>query len=182
MATNLARFFTPSYYSPSYFPATASSDGTPVSGSVYRDRDAYAAVVTALSDTGEFAEVFFGTAPDQRAAGSDSVPAAVITPVGWAEFDDAEPVVIIRQVSYVLTLVVRDEDPLARCESLDRLSCVAQNALDGSNLESGCLPAYTKLRRGRFEWGSTHPEQSLVLDGEFTYLVPSLAGHNTRLL
>jgi len=181
MATSLARFFTPDYFSPFYFPALASPDDTTASIFVYRDRDAYAAVVTALSATGEFAEVFFGTAPDQRSAGADSVPAAVITPVGWAESDDAEPVVVIRQVSYALTLVVRDEDPLTRCESLDRLSCVAQNALDGSNLESGCLPAYTKLRRGRFEWGSIHPEQSLVLYGEFTYLVPSLAGHNTRM-
>lgn len=179
MSASPNRFFAPRFFSPSYFPSLAAAGGV-APDPVYGDRDAYAALVASLVATGEFADVFFGTTSDQRPGGADSMPAAVVTPDGWAEADDVDPVVLVRQVSFTLTVVARAEDPLGRYETLDRLSCVAQNAIDGSDLGGTCLPALTKLRQGRFDPRSNQPEQSLILQGEFTYLVPSLADHRTR--
>ncbi|MCA1684595.1 MAG: hypothetical protein LC745_01135, partial [Planctomycetia bacterium] len=107
-----------------------------------------------------------------------SAPAAVITPEGWDELDDADPVQLVRRASYTLTLVARDEDPAARYDTFDRLTSVAQNAIDGKDLGGGCLPSLTLLRRGRFDPGSRHPEQGVILHGEFTSLIPSLTGHD----
>jgi hypothetical protein len=117
---------------------------------------------------------------ERRAAGADRTPAAVITPESWAEIDDVDPAQIVRKVTYTLTLVVREEDPGARYDALDRLTCLAQNAIDGRDLGGACLPALTLLRRGRFDTGSRFPEQAVILHGEFTSLIPSLTGHNPR--
>jgi hypothetical protein len=183
MSASASYYFAPTYFSPFYFPPLFVVGGDP-SGSTsaaFRDTDAYASVVAALKATGEFAQVFFGTNPDQRSAGADRTPAAVITPNGWAEIDDVDPVVIVRRVDFTLTVVARGEDALARYEDLDRLSCVCENAIDGSDLGGTCLPALTKLRRGRFEAHPNHPEQRVALHGEFTYLIPSMTGHKTSL-
>ncbi len=182
MPTSPARFFAPTYYSPFYFPSLVTGGGAPAPGpgaSPYRDRDAFGAIVAALTATGEFADVAFGTTLDRRAAGADRTPAAVITPDTWAEVDDVDPFQLVRRVTFTLTLVVRDEDPAARFDALDRLTNVAQNAIDGSDLGGTSLPALTLLRRGRFDPTSKHPEQGVILQGEFTFLIPSMTGHDT---
>ena len=181
MAASSLTYFAPTYFSPFYFPTLKAGSGS--SGStalLYRDRDAFSSIASGLTATGEFADVFFGPSPGMRAAGANRSPAALITPEGWTEIDDSDPILVVRHVTYTLTIIVRDEDPLARYELLDRLSCVAQNAIDGSDLVGVCLPGLTKLRRGRFDQKPNHPEQSVVLVGEFSYVIPSFTGHNTR--
>jgi hypothetical protein len=175
-----ARFFAPTFFSPYYFPSLVAPDG-PDTVAALRDGDAFTAILDALAATGEFAVVSFGTTADRRPAGADLAPAAVVTPDAWYEADDTDPVVLVRRVFFTLTIVVRDEDPLARYDAIDRLSCVAQNALDGAALGADCVAALTKTYRGRFEPAPTHPEQSVAIHGEFTYLIPSLNGHKTSL-
>ena len=173
------RYFAPTFYSPYYFPSLVGGAGSAGTGvSPFRDSHAYGAIAAALTATGAFADVAFGTTLERRAAGADRTPAAVITPDAWAELDDVDPVEIVRRVFFTLTLVVRDEDPVARFDALDRLTSVAQNAIDGSDLGGATLPALTLLRRGRFDPGSRHPEQGVILHGEFTFLIPSLTGHD----
>jgi hypothetical protein len=170
-------YFSPSFFSPFYFtptssPATASTPG-------YRDRDAFAAIISALEATGEFATVVIGSPLDDRAtAGND--PWALVTPTDWDEDDDADPIVSVRRVSFTLTIVVRDEDPGERFQRLDRLTAVAQDAIDGSDLNGGCLPALTRLRRGRLDDRPRHPEQRVIISGEFSYLVTAYNGHDTE--
>ena len=179
MSSVPTRFFARTYYTPYYFPSLVADGGSPGSGvSPFRDMDAFGAIAAALTATGEFADVAFGTTLERRAAGADGIPAAVITPESWAEVDDVDPVQLVRRVTYMLTLVVRDEDPAARFDALDRLTSLAQNAIDGSDLGGACLPALTLLRRGRFDPGSKFPEQAVILQGEFTFLIPSLTGHD----
>lgn len=181
MADSPVHFFAPSFFTPFYFPPLASGDGggSGAGASRYRDRDAFAAILQALRDTGEFADVSFGTAPDRRAAGVDLVPAAVVNPDSWSEAEDGDPVVVVRRVAFTVTIVARDEDPLERYDTLDRLGCVAQNALDGVDLGGGSLAALSKTLWGRYEPAVNHPEQWVVLHGEFTYLVPGLDARNT---
>jgi hypothetical protein len=153
----------------------------------YRDRDAYAAILSALKATGVFAEVDFGTSLDEAAIAADRVPLTVVTPVEWAELDDADPMVYLRRVVFSLVIVVRDEDASQRFEQLDRLTSVVQDAIDGSDLGGGCIPALTVIRRGRYSVMrrgnssalSNHPEQRVSLIGEFTYLIPAQIGHDT---
>ncbi|GAC1463651.1 MAG: hypothetical protein NVSMB9_01340 [Isosphaeraceae bacterium] len=180
VSASLTRFFAPSFFSPYYFPASGISDAATLDTEVttYRDRDAFRAVVAALASTGEFAEVFFATTSDRRFGGADRTPAVSITPNDWEEMDDVDPTVIVRRVSFILTIVNRSDDPLTRYDSLDRLSCIAQNAINGSDLGGGSLRAMTRLRRGRFDRSAEHPEQSVILLGEFTYLVPAVPGHS----
>ncbi|MGE3822043.1 MAG: hypothetical protein AB7I30_21730, partial [Isosphaeraceae bacterium] len=142
-----------------------------------RDRDGFDAVVVALRSTGVFAEVFFGTDAERRAGGVDRTPAAVVTPESWVEDDGVDPIDLVRTVTFTVTLVARGNDPSERFDLLDRLGSVAQNAIDGEPLGGVCVPALTKLRRGVFDQDSVHPEQRVSLQGEFSYLVPSLDGH-----
>jgi hypothetical protein len=147
----------------------------------YRDADAFSAMVATLASTGVFADVLFGTNPDRMSAGADLSPVAVITPEAWVEIDDADPNVIVRHVSFNLSLIVRDENPEWRFDELDRLSCIALNALDGSDLGGGSLPSMTRLQRGRYDSNSRHPEQRLEVLGEFTYLIASPISHSTHV-
>src|SRR5690348_1380565 len=140
-----ALYFAPTYFTSFFFPTlVVASQPAPLG---YRDRDALAAVVAALDGTGEFADVLLGSAIEQTSVGADRVPFAFITPQEWTDIDDVDPPVNLRQVLFTLTLVVRDDDPNRRFHILDRLTSVAQNALDGKDLAGGCLPDLTKLRR-----------------------------------
>jgi hypothetical protein len=176
-----SQYFAPSFFSPSYFPPLVVQAGGTNGAAIspYRDGHAFDAILAALINTGEFAAAVFGATPDRIVAGSDATPLAVIAPETWVELDDVDPIVIVRQVAFSLVIVVRGEEPAARYGQLDRLSCVVLNAVDGLDLGGACLPTLTRIRRGRYESDSKHPEQRLLLTGEFTYLIPSLNGHNT---
>lgn len=173
-------YFPQSYFPPTYFSSKVGTASVPnVSRPGYRDRNAFAAIAAALRATGEFGNVTFGTPIDDLAAAADQMPMAIITPDEWEEIDDVDPIVSVRHVSYSLTLAARDENPGIRFERLDRLTAIAQNAIDGSNLNGGCIPALTRLRRGRFETKPRHPEQRIVLSGEFSYFISNYSGHDT---
>ena len=90
-----------------------------------------------------------------------------------------DPTVLVRRVMFAVSVIVREDDPFLRFALLDRLSSVVQNTLDGSNLGGGCLPSLTKTRRGHFQAGVGFPEQSIVIQGEFTYLISTFDGHST---
>jgi hypothetical protein len=174
-------FFSPSFFSPYYLAPLALlqslSIGAPMGS--FRDRDVFDAISAALSATGEFADIVFGETIEQGTFGADRVPLAVLTPVHWEESDDSDPTALIRRVAYRLTIAVRDEEPGSRFDSLDRLSSLVQNTLDGTPLNGGCLPALTKLHRGQYDPTSRHPEQRLILQGEFSYIVGSFQSHST---
>jgi hypothetical protein len=177
-----ALYFAPTFFSPYYFPPLAPWAGQAgVPGPAgYRDRDAFDAIVSALASTGEFADVLYGYPPDLGVVSAGAAPSAIVTPERWAEYDDVDPTVIVRQVSFTITLLVRDEDAGRRYDDLDRLSSVVANVLDGSSLNGGCMPALTMIREGQFDASSRHPEQRLRLRGEFSYLVPSFTSHTTQ--
>lgn len=165
------RYFAPTFFTPFYFsPLLPIEPEDPESS--YRDGDAFLAVVAALKATGDFAEVFFGTTVDRRSGGADLSPVAVITPEGWSESDDTDPCEFVRHVVFSLTIVTRQDDPATGFDYLDRLSCAAQSAIQGTDLGGGCLPALTRLHRGSYDSKSVYPEMRVALLGEFTYLIP----------
>jgi hypothetical protein len=173
-------YFDPSYFSPTYFgPLGAIAPGGRGSSmTAFRDRDAFAAILQALNATGEFAEVAFPAALDTSPVGASRTPLAVVVPVQWAEDPDASSMAMIRRVTYNLILVARAESPRDRFETLDRLTSIAQNALEGSTLGGFCMPPLSHLRRGQFDAHSRHPELRLAIEGGFSYLIDSPNGHN----
>lgn len=139
----------------------------------YRDRDSFQALIDILSSAGEFASVAFGLGSDPR--GTDLMPRPLVrlAPDGWTETPDSTPGAFLRTVRYSLTIAVAHPDPWERFLAADRLSAVAQNLLDGSDLAGTCLAALSKLERGRFPSLDLHPELRIVLEGSFSYRIPS---------
>lgn len=173
-------YFSPMYFPPPYFsPPGAGAVVLPPTQRRYRDGDAFAAILAALEGTREFADVVLGTTAERAALGADRVPIALVFPGSWDEEDDADPITNVRHVAYTITLVCRDEDPMGRYQQLDRLTSIIQDALEGSDLDGGCLPALTRVRRGRYLPSSHHPELRVVLSGTFTYLTSARVGQVT---
>ena len=174
-------YFDPSYFSPNYFgPLGAIAPGGKESHmTAFRDRDAFAAILQALKSTGEFAEVAFPADLDASPVGANRTPLAVVVPVQWAEDPDVSSMAMIRQVSYNLILVTRAESARDRFETLDRLTSIAQNALEGSTLGGFCLPPMTHLHRGQIDPKSRHPELRINIEGGFSYLIESPTGHSS---
>ncbi len=120
-------YLSPSYFSPYYFSMLDSlgiAAGDPPSGAAgatYRDSDAFKAIVRALSESGEFADVIMCVNGSNGLQAADRSPLAIISPETWIETDDVDPVVEVRQVSFSLTIIVRNEDAVVRYEALDRL-------------------------------------------------------------
>lgn len=144
-----------------------------------RDRDAFAALLNALAATSEFAEVRLQSSLNFPPVGADRSPSAIIVPVAWQEQSDSAIGAVIRRVAYTVALIVRREDALERFETLDRLSAVVQNTLEGEKFGGFCLAPMSLVRRGRYDDASRYPELRLVLDGEFSYTIPSPKAHNT---
>lgn len=142
----------------------------------YCDQDAFSAMVGALKATGAFAEVSFGVTIDRCNIGAGCLPLALIVPKEWSERDTPDSGSLMRQVGFTLTLVVRQADDAARFEELDRLASLAQSVIDRSDLGGGCVRALTKVRKARHDQGMRHPEQRIVLNGDFSYLVPDARG------
>ena len=117
--------------------------------------------------------------PTRPAVGADRTPALVVVPTQWVEQADSASTTLFRRVSFTLVLIARAEDPRERFETLDRLTSIAQNALEGSTLGGGCLAGMTHVRKGRYDPTSRHPELRLSLDGGFCYTIPSGVGHDT---
>ncbi|MEO6811166.1 MAG: hypothetical protein ABI353_18815 [Isosphaeraceae bacterium] len=138
----------------------------------YCDQDAFSAMVEALKATGAFAEVSFGVTIDRCNISAGCLPLALIVPTEWTERDTPDSGSLMRQVGFTLTLVVRQADEAARFEQLDRLASLAHGVMNRSDLGGGCVRALTKIRRARHDQGTRHPEQRIVLNGDFSYLIP----------
>lgn len=173
-------YFDPSYFSPTYFgPLGAIAPGDKGSlMTAFRDRDAFAAILQALKSTGEFAEVAFPADLDASPVGANRTPLAVVVPIEWAEDPDTSSMASIRRVTYNLILVARAESPRDRFETLDRLTSIAQNAIERSTLGGFCMPPMSHLQRGVFDPKSRHPELRLTIEGAFGYLIDSPNGHS----
>ena len=145
----------------------------------FRDRDAFAAILQSLKSTGEFADIAFPLPLDASPIGADRAPLAVVVPVEWVQSPDASSNAMLRRVSYTLIIVARAEEPRDRFETLDRLTSIAQNALEASTLGGFCIPMMSHLRIGKFDASSRHPELRLAVTGEFAYMIDSANGHST---
>ena len=169
----------PTYFPPAYFYGgaadTTSTPATPPAIPGGRDGASYAALVALLEASGRFNSVAFGDPSRAGDGGAADHPRAIVTPSGWAESDDADPVLATRRSLFAIRLTIRDDDVAYPFDELDRLSAEVQARVDGSSLGGRCVPALTKIRAGSYQTTSRYPEWSVDLDGEFTTLVDPTA-------
>ncbi len=123
-------YFPPTYYGASDPPPSGGGTGSGPTSS-YRDRDAFAGLQAALRASGRFADVIFPGPIDAEAVVGGRCPVAVIDPGEWTEAPDATPGVLLRHVTFTLTLASRAGSARDRFEILDRLSGFAQNVVEG---------------------------------------------------
>lgn len=134
-----------------------------------------------LTATGAFDAVRVSAPPEDWGQSAGALRLAVVEPVGWSEIDerdDPSAVQSDRELSWNVTIHVRDEDPLIRDRECDRLASVVQNALSGVSLAGLTLPGLTRCG-GRGRWlRAEPPERRLVVSGLATYFVDGFDGHN----
>lgn len=160
--------------------ARGATGAGPDAGPVGRDTTCLRDIADRLRATGAFAEVYRYNPWDYEQAPPDAETVAYVYPLSWSEQDDAAgdgEVEEVRRVRFGLAVVVRDDDPTRRDERLDRLQCVAQNALNGKSLAGLSLAPLTNLRRGEY-LPAAHPYKSARIEGEFAYLVGGYAAHD----
>jgi hypothetical protein len=143
------------------------------------DWDVLTAIRDAIAATGEFDGVFMSDLPEERGRSGGDHNAAWVSPQTWEEssdFEDPGQTVLTRKVGWTLTLMVRRQDPEARDRELTRLLSVAQNAVDGQSVGGLTLPAWTRLKSGRYE-KARPPERRLISSGTFAYQVDGYPNH-----
>lgn len=136
-----------------------------------RDGACYSALIASLEAIGAFDSVIFGDPSRRSVAGADAHPLAVVTPKGWEETDETDPILWARRVSFTIRIIIRVEEDASPFVQLDQLAASVQAQVDRSDLSGQCLPPLTKIRAGRYQSSSQYPEWSIDLDGEFTVLI-----------
>jgi hypothetical protein len=141
-----------------------------------RDNDAYIAMATALTETGQFARVLRGRQPAELETAGQDLPRAWVCPAGWKEDSLSDPETKQRLVRFQVGLTIDSTHFGEPEEELDRLANVAQNVIGGSDF-GFCLPHLTRVNEGVFPSNEVYPRLTLVLKGTFGYL---LSGDDTR--
>lgn len=168
-------YYTATYFSPFYFYGSSVKPSSTSSQAAGRDAGCYSALVSLLTAIGLFDAVIFGDPTGAPAAGANAHPLAIVTPKGWEETDETDPVVWVRRVLFTIRIVIQVDDATTPFDQLDQLAATVQSQLDQADLGGQCLASLTKIRAGRYGTANAFPEWSIDLDGEFTELVDSSA-------
>lgn len=112
-----------------------------------RDADVLARIADALASSNEFAEVVAGRLPDPPPT-EGLYPRAWIRFDRWSERSLGDPEVKRRDVQFSLTISTRAGFDAE--SELDRLACLAQDVLEGSDFGGLCLPPSSLVSDGRF--------------------------------
>jgi hypothetical protein len=166
------RDWPPRYFAPRFWSGT-SVDQTALG----RDRDIFRAIKAALDATNSFATVLLHQSVLNARAGADQNPIVTIQRTAVQENSRwGNPITIERTVSFDLTIAIRAEDHDERFEQMELLESVVMNVLSGQSWAGICLPDRSLIARGMDDPRPRHPEQRVVMKGQFTYLL----GYATR--
>mgnify|MGYP000906379969 CR=1 FL=1 len=146
----------------------------------YRDRDFLRAIAKRLNDTGQFDAVTTSGPPEDRGQSAENLKLAGLELASFIEVSAESDYAALpqrRTVSYTLHLYVRNPDPDARDDELDRLAQVAGNALTFAGLLSENAPDLCTCGRGNYGAG-TSVERRLTMYGSFVYLIPDTNARN----
>jgi hypothetical protein len=169
-------YFAGPYFSHFYFPPLEALSPSTAS----RDRDVFRALQAALGATGAFDAVLMHQYDTPANMSPDRNPVVVLRRTDWLETNLADPTTIQRTVAFEIVIALRDDDPEARFEAIERLESLVLNALDGQNWAGLCLRDQTAIRRGSDDPTASHPEARVILKGQFAYILEGYASRNTN--
>lgn len=147
---------------------------------LYRDRQYLKIIAGLLVETGQFDAVTTTGPPEDRGQTAEYLKLAGLELAGFKEETWAsEPTgpSYLRTVQYLLYLHVRDPDPDARDDEIDRLAQLAANAVVAQELGGESVFQATTLARGQYQ-AAVAPERRLKIAGEFQYVLESPSDRN----
>jgi hypothetical protein len=148
---------------------------------VYRDRQILALAAGLLRETNQFALVTTSGLPEVQGQPAEAAALASLELDGFDEEKFADEPVdsfsYTRTVRYTLTLIVRNSDPDARDDEVDRLAAVCGNALVGENYGGETIETYSTLAKGTY-LAAAAPERRLKLTGQFAYDIEGRTARN----
>ena len=148
-----------------------------------RDRDVRNAVQAALIATGAFDAVWIWGLPEDYGTGASNMAAAALEADETTENDpwDSQPTGGLVMTSVMtITLLYRAEDPQLRDEAAELLIDTTCNALNGQSLARFTIPAWTRVRRWKWEKAAA-PERRITARLEYQYIVEGWDSFDTTL-
>lgn len=167
-------YFAPSYFSSYYFGSLATETPAidlPSTNPVFTDFDGFCEIKRLLDETGAFASVRICRPSDPTDFAVGPAPQVVISPTTGSDSDDADPDRVLRTVDFDLVVTVSGTDPISRICELDRLAKLVARTLRHIRLSESCVPAASKISSSHFNDKCRHPNQQIVLKGQFAYFV-----------
>jgi len=180
VSTPGATFFAPRIWPPRHYaPRYWSGLGLSLSA-LARDRDIFLAIKAALDARNIFDAVLLHQPATNARAAADQNPVVTIKRTDVAEASRwGNPITLERTVKYDLTISIRDEEHEDRFERMELLESVVINALDGQAWVGVCLSDRSLISRGTDDPRARHPEQRVVMKGQFTYILTGYTNRNT---
>jgi hypothetical protein len=155
--------------------------GIAPAGGLGRETDVYRDIERRLLDSGLFAVVRRHGPTEGGSLNDDITTAVYLDPYRGQKATDADggqDVEMMHDVTFRLTICVKDTDPTRRDETLDRLKDAACNLIDGQKLANLTFPPFTGIDRWIYA-PVDPPWRLLVLEGSFRYATYSYAGNDT---
>lgn len=136
---------------------------------------AFGNLIDLVDSIGSFSSVSLGSPSDLPRYGSSGSPYVIVKPQGWVDEDEVDPEMIVRTVSFEISVYVSEVDETSRYEQLQGLCSAITTVIRGSDLGSGCLPFLTRVTQVKFPRDSVYPTNVGLLIGSFSLLVDSSA-------
>lgn len=169
-------YLAPRYFATNYF--KAASPVLPRASTVVTDRLIFRRICSILDGTRRFGRILLAASDRPTPIPFHFYPLAIVQPSRWVETEDATATELIKSVHFLITLSVRHTGAIAGFEELDKLTCLAQNLLDGSDLGGIALPELTRLSRGAMR--PSRGELRVVLEGVAAYVVNRVSGRDDQ--
>lgn len=170
----------PGYFGSPYFGGASSNTVVSPPSGKSRETDILEEIVRLLTATGEFGSVWMCAMEEYQRNGAEDTSIAFVSPESWTEDTDGDDETGPRErrdVTWLLTIVVKDENPERRNKQLDRLANVASNTLNGVSYLNQTVLAWSRLTNGRYS-ASDHPYKFMDITGKFTLLLNGYDGND----
>src|SRR5258708_1876665 len=137
---------------------------------VRRDDTVFDDIAARIDNMGAFDAVVLGAGPDEEPVAAEKLGVCWIQRVSWTAADRVDPIQKEREVAFVLTIAVRDEQAVFRLRRQCYLEAVASKAIEGLALGGFCMPAFSRLGGGSPIPGCQPPPHRLGHPGGFPLL------------
>jgi hypothetical protein len=169
-----ARFFGKRYF------GTGGAYVPPPAAVRSRDYDILNEIRRLLDATGAFAAVRLHSPDEYEEDAPDHEVKAFVEIMGWEEDSDADDSPGVRErrdVTWRLSIEVRDPHPIRRFQRLSYLAELAANTLNGVSYLGQTVAPLSRLARAAYS-EADHPYRQVQIDGKYQTLPGSYTDHD----